>query len=200
MKKNLVTLVVLLLVTATVGAQRRPPEIGRKLPDPGPDRIEVRFALGEKAVKCEQFHLTAKVEGRVVMDGEFASGFQIPSEAAALPRNDALELELKCGHHRWHFTKVGERAFLAGWWWVGTDYPPFQETFQGWPEFKDAVWIRYLIVDPTKESGFNVYKYCPAKLKDQKPGPCYDDTDDTVDPKTGNLHLTIPVVASKPKQ
>jgi hypothetical protein len=85
----------------------------------------VRFALGEKAVKCENFHLAAKAEGRVIIDGQFASGFQIPVEAMTLPRNDALEIEFKCGDQGWHFTKVGERAFLPGWWWVGTDYPPF---------------------------------------------------------------------------
>jgi hypothetical protein len=175
MKKGIVSLVILLLLMATAEAQRRPPAVGRKLPDPGPNRIEVRFALGEKAVTCKRFHLTAKVGGRVIMEGQFASGFQIPSEATTLPRNDALQPEFQCGSHRWQFTKVGERAFLPGWWWVGTDYPPFQETFQGRPEFKDAIWIRYLIVDPTKESGFNVYKYCPANLKDQKPGPCYDE-------------------------
>lgn len=175
MNKVLVALISFLLVTLTAVAQRRPPEIGRKLPDPGPDRIEVRFALGEKAVKCKLFHLTAKTNGRVIMDGQFASGFRIPSEATRLSKDDEVELEFKCGKHRWHFTKVGKRAFLPGWWWVGTDCPPFQETFQGWPELHDAAWIRYLIVDPTKESGFNVYKSCSAKLKDQKPGPCYDE-------------------------
>jgi hypothetical protein len=172
---NLLALAILVLSAATIEAQRRPPEIGRHLPDPGPNRVEVRFALGEKAVECKYFRLTAKVEGHVVMAGKFASGFQIPPDALTLPRNDALELEFKCGNHRWHFTQVGERAFLPGWWWVGTDYPPFQETFQGWPELKDAIWVRYLLVSPTVESGFTVYKFCPAKIKDQKPGPCYDD-------------------------
>ena len=171
MRKSTATLIILMTVTLTGGAQRRPPEIGRKLPDPGPDRIEVRFAVGDKAVKCKQFHLTAKVEGRVIVDGPFASGFQISDAAKTLPRNDALELEFKCGKHRWHFTNVGERAFLPGWWWVGTDYPPFQETFQS-PQFQDAVWIRYLIVDP---GGFYVYKFCPARLKNRKPGPCYEE-------------------------
>lgn len=41
--------------------------------------------------------------------------------------------------------------------------------------FQDAVWIRYLITDPEGDSGFVVYKYCPAKFKDVKPGPCYTD-------------------------
>ena len=174
-KRRATTLIVLVLLAIAAPSQQRPAEIGRKLPDPGQDRVEVRFALGAKALTCEQFHLTAKIDARVIIDGEFASGFQIPREAAMLPRNAALELEFKCGDHVWHFNRVGERAFLQGWWWVGTDYPPFQETFQGWPELRDAAWVRYLIVDPTNESGFNVYKFCPAKLKDKKPGPCYDD-------------------------
>jgi hypothetical protein len=174
MKKSLSSLVVILLAVVTAGAQRIPPVVGRQLPDPGPYRIEVRFALGEKAVKCDYFHLTAKEEGRVIIDDLFASGFPIPPDAMTLPRNDALELEFKCGSHRWRFTNVGERAFLQGWWWVGTDFPPFQEAFQT-DQFKDAIWIRYLIIKPTEESGFTVYKFCPAKLKDKKPGPCYDE-------------------------
>jgi hypothetical protein len=44
------------------------------------------------------------------------------------------------------------------------------------PDLKDAIWMQYLKVDPVEESGFYVYKACPAKLKDQKPGPCYEDS------------------------
>jgi hypothetical protein len=164
-----------LMLVVMAEAQRRPPAIGRHLPDPGPNRIEVRFASGEKTVKCTHFHVTAREGGQVVVDGRFHSGFQIPVDAARLPRNDALDVEIKCGKYRWHFKNVGERAFLAGWWWVGTDYPPFQETFQGWPELQDAVWVHYLIVDPTNDSGFTVYKSCPERLKNQKPGPCYEE-------------------------
>ena len=75
--------------------------------------------------------------------------------------------------NRWHFSQVPERAFLWGYWWVGTDYPPFQTEFAGSPTFKDAAWIRYLLLDPSGESGFDVYKYCPEK-KNVKPGPCCD--------------------------
>lgn len=165
----------LLFVTITpcvLHAQRRPPEIGRQLSNPGPDRIEVRFADGEKTVTCEKFHLTAKSEGDNIINGEFNSGFRVPPSATKLPRKDALQLEFTCGTHRWRFTKVPETVFESSWWWVGTDYPPFQETFQGSPDFQDAVWIRYLIVDP---QGFFVERHCPAKFKDQKPGPCYLD-------------------------
>lgn len=47
-------------------AQWRPPAIGH-LADPGPYRIELRFARGEKSVNCEYFQLTANEEGRVIM-------------------------------------------------------------------------------------------------------------------------------------
>ena len=171
MKESMVFLSLLSLVTLMTHAQRKP-EFG-SLPEPGPDRIEVRFALGERAVTCKYFHLTANVGRQVVIDGKFASGFRIPQEAKTLPRRDALELDLKCGKQHWHFTNVSERVFLRGWWWVGTDYPPFQTEFQG-PRFQDAAWIHYLITDPVNDSGFDVYKACPAKLKDQKRGPCYD--------------------------
>ena len=154
-------------------AQQRPAFIGPQPPDPGPNRVEVRFAIEKEPVRCKRFELTAKAGGQKILVGAFASGFSIPP--SALANHDKLNIEIKCGKHKWHFSDVAPRAFLQGWWWVGTDYPPFQETFQGYDEFKDAVWIKYLIVDPTNDSGFNVCKFCPAKLKDQKPGPCFDE-------------------------
>jgi hypothetical protein len=166
---------VLAIVAGTLPAigQQRPPFIGPQPHDPGPNRAEVRFAMGKQPVTCKRFQLTAKAAGRTILAGSFVSGFSIPP--AALTNHDNLDITLKCGEYKWHFSDVAPRAFLQGWWWVGTDYPPFQETFQGYDEFKDAVWIKYLIVDPTNDSGFDVYRFCPAKLKDQKPGPCYDD-------------------------
>jgi hypothetical protein len=175
MTRTGVLVLCLLFVSASIAGQIPPPEIGRKLPDPGRNRIAVRFAVAAKAITCKKFRLIAKVEGRQLIDGWFSGGFRIPLEAQTLARKEALELEFRCGSNRWHFTKVGERAFLPGWWWVGTDYPPFQETFQNWPRLQDAAWVRYLIVEPTTESGFTVFSYCPARLKDQKPGPCYVD-------------------------
>jgi hypothetical protein len=164
---------IIVALWATTTQAQRPPEFGL-LPDPGPNRIEVRFALGDKTARCKRFTLTAKVGDRIVISRQFASGFQIPADAVSLPRKDALDLQFKCGKHRWHFTNVGERAFLSGWWWVGTDYPPFQSLFQNASDVQDAVWIRYLIIDPANDSGLFVYRFCPAKLKDQKPGPCYE--------------------------
>lgn len=159
--------------TSSAIAQQRPPSIGPQPPDPGSDRLEVRFAMGKEPVTCKRFELTAKAGGRTILSGSFASGLSIPP--AALTNHDKLDITLKCGEHKWHFSDVAPRAFLRGWWWVGTDYPPFQETFRGADRFKDAVWIKYLIVDPINDDGFDVYKFCPAPLKDQKPGPCFDE-------------------------
>jgi hypothetical protein len=174
--KNLI-LIFCFLYPAIQGlqAQLPPPVVGPNLPYPGPNRVEVRFALGAEAVTCRRFSLTGKIDGRVIIHGKFASGFELPSGVEGLPRKNALELELKCGKHRWHFSKVPETAFSPGWWWVGTDYPPFQERFQSWPELRDAVWVRYLMVDSSKDINFTVWRQCPAAFKDQKPGPCYKD-------------------------
>lgn len=173
MRQGVLVWLLLMLSSAGGSAQQRP-EFGRA-PDPGPNRIEVRFALGEQAVTCSRFRLTARHDGRVIFRGRFAGGFEIPEYLKDLPRKDALELEFQCGHNRWHFREVPERAFLRGYWWVGTDYPPFQSEFRGSPHFRDAAWIRYLMVNPREESGFDVYKYCPKELQGVKPGPC--DTD-----------------------
>jgi hypothetical protein len=172
MRTDLLTLAVAVFISACAASQQKP-EFGR-LPNIGANRIEVRFALGKKAVTCQKFTLKARIGQRWIMDGEYASGFEIPSGAKDLPRNDELDLEFQCGQQHWHFTSVGERAFLPGWWWVGTDYPPFQRELQG-SKFKDALWVRYFITDTTNDSGFTIYHECPAKLKVQKPGPCYED-------------------------
>jgi hypothetical protein len=172
-RMGIVATVVFVLSVAVVKGQQPPREMDKQPPNPAPNRIEVRFALGKKTVSCKKFYLSAKIDGHEIMSGSFSSGFQIPQQLANLPQRDALELELKCSGHRWHFTEAGERAFLQGYWWVGTDYPPFQESFQ-LPVFRDSAWIDYLIVKPTKESGFIVYKHCPKALKDKKPGPCYE--------------------------
>ncbi|HTQ97609.1 MAG TPA: hypothetical protein VMH89_12445, partial [Candidatus Acidoferrum sp.] len=140
MVKKLLRWTVVLFLGLSAAAQQKP-EFGL-LPNPGPNRINVRFALGKRAVTCDKFTLKARIGQRWIMDGKYASGFEIPGEAKDLPRNDELDLEFQCSGHLWHFTNVGERAFLPGWWWVGTDYPPFQLELQG-PQFRDAVWVRY---------------------------------------------------------
>jgi hypothetical protein len=165
---------VLLVTLLSSWGQQPPPAVGPSLPDPGPHRIEVRFAFRKTAVKCKKFHLVAREDGQVLFSGSFNSGFDIPRKAENLPRREALELDFRCSVHRWRFSKVPESAFVHGWWWVGTDYPPFHEILRS-PDVKDAVWMRYFIVDAVGgDSGFYVFKACPAKLKDQNPGPCYE--------------------------
>jgi hypothetical protein len=154
-------------------AQQRPTSADQYPPNPPANHVEVRFALGKKPVMCRRFQLTVKGGERTILAGSFALGFSIPP--SGLTNNDMLDVEVTCGAHKWHFSDVGPRALRRGWWWVGTDYPPFQQVFQEDIRFKDAAWIKYLMVDPIGDEPFNVYKFCPAKLKDLKPGPCYDD-------------------------
>jgi len=165
---------VLLLVAVMIAQAQRPPEFGTT-PEVGHNRIEVRFALGDQALVCRTFRLVAKHEGRILLSGTFSGGFEIPAAAKTLQDKIALDLEFRCGRHRWHFTQVGERAFLQGYWWVGTDYPPFQTAFAGDPKFKNAAWVRYLITDPMDDSGFIVYRSCPYDLRNVKSGPCFTD-------------------------
>ena len=172
--KRYLSILILMQVSSYVFSQQPPQGLEKQPPDPGVNRIEVRFASGNKAILCKSFYLSAKVEGRKIIEGKYSSGFTIPASAMLLPKKDLLELELKCGEYRWHFTEVGERAFSEGYWWVGTSYPPFLEEFQA-PSFGNSAWIQYLIVKPSKTSGFIVYKHCPNDLKDKKPGPCYEE-------------------------
>jgi len=167
---------VLAVVVGTLPAvsQQRPSSTEKRPPDPPPNHVEVRFAIGKQPVTCERFQLTVKGGSQTILTGSFASGFSIP-QAAAAANHDMLDVEIKCEEHRWHFSEVGRWALQQGWWWVGTDYPPFQEMLQNDNTFKDAVWVKYLIVDPTNDEVFYVYKFCPTRLKDQKPGPCYDE-------------------------
>jgi hypothetical protein len=108
--------------------------------------------IEEQPVTCKRFQLTAKAAGRTILAGSFASDFSIPS--AALTNNDMLEIEIKSGKYHWHFSDVGPRALRRGWWRVGTDHPPFQEMLRRDETLKDALWVKYLIVDPTNDEVF----------------------------------------------
>jgi hypothetical protein len=157
----------------TASAQQRPPSADKYPPNPPANHVEVRFALGKEAVTCKRFKLTVKGRERTILSGSFTSSFSIPPTALTSP--DKLDITLQCGEHKWHFPEVLPQAFQQGWWWVGTDYPPFQENFQEDERFKDALWIKYLTADPIGAEPFSVYKFCPASLKDQKRGPCNTD-------------------------
>ena len=166
------SLLVSAFLLGTGTAQRPPGILEDRAPAPPSDRIEVRFALGEKPLLCESFNVKVKSHGRVLLDGSFSGGFTIPDKVKALPLKNALDIVLNCGQNQWHFRHAGERVFLRGWWWVGTDYPPFQWDLKD-PRFEDAAWVQYLIVDPSYDSGFYLYNQCPAKLQNKNPGPCH---------------------------
>jgi len=93
-------------------AQQRPPFIGPQPRDPGPNRLEVRFAMGKQPVTCKRFQLTAEAGRQTILAGSFASGFSIPP--AALANHYKLDIVIKCGEHKWHFSEVSPRAFLRG--------------------------------------------------------------------------------------
>lgn len=175
MKIASLILIVIALAAGIALGQIPPPELGKQPGPPADNRVEVRFALNKKAVKCKHFYLSAKYEGEEFFSGEFSSGFQIPTDIRYYPREDDFELEIKCNNHRWYFKEVPFPALSQGYWWVGTDKPPFIWNLD-WPKFKDFAWINYLIVDPTHKVGFTVYKGCPYDLTDDKDGPCYDDS------------------------
>jgi hypothetical protein len=154
------------------GVQKPPQGLSDHNLESAPNRIEVRFAMGEKTIICKEFQLLAKTKDHVIISGKFTSGFQIPPEASSFAVQDSMQLELSCNGYRWYFPEVSANAFTEGYWWVGTSYPPFLEEFKG-AHLEDAVWIKYLIIR-TKGPNFNVYKKCPKKFKNKKPGPCYD--------------------------
>jgi len=168
-----IVLFVVLAVPLAAVAQQRPSSADLYPSNTPANHVEVRFALGKETVTCKRYKLTAKGGGRTFLSGSFSSSFPIPP--AGLTGPDKLDITLKCGEHKWHFSDVLSQAFRHGWWWVGTDSPPFQEMLQNDESLKDAVWVKYLIVDPIGGEPFYTDKFCPVRLKDQKPGPCYTD-------------------------
>jgi hypothetical protein len=176
MKKTNIAVAITIMIAFAIechGVQKPPQGLSNHYLETAPNRIEVRFAVGEKTIICKEFHILAKTKSHEIISGKFASGFQIPPEASNFTVQDSMELELRCKGYRWHFPEVSANAFTEGYWWVGTSYPPFLEEFKG-AHLEDAAWISYLLVR-TKGPNFNVYKKCPKKLKNQKNGICYKD-------------------------
>ena len=174
MKIFILISIIYLLTHAVIYGQQPPSEMDESLPIPATNTIEVRFAFGKKAIKCKYFNMSAKTIEKEFISGKFTSGFPIPSNVPNDPENNTFELEIKCDKYQWHFQEIGLRAFTQGYWWIGTDYPPFQERLE-WIAANDDAWIQYFILRPTNYPGFIVYKRCPENLKDLKPGPCYED-------------------------
>ena len=144
----------LLAAAGSLAWGQRRPESG-PLPEPRPDMIEVRFAVGERELPCRHFRLIVRVGQESLISGRFSSEFRIPAGVAELPRKDAVDIELQCGGRRWHFANVSERALLRGWWWVGIDYPPFPWEWErnGSPELKGSSWIKYLTRRSRNQTG-----------------------------------------------
>ena len=177
MCKTIIKLLFSIFTLSVASAQTPPEGVGVNLypPTTAPNRIEVRFAIGKKPVKCKFFHLTATTNGKIIFSGDFKGGFQIPDEITTMSEDDTFNLDIKCDNYHWHFNNVVQRAFIEeGYWWVGKSYPPFIEVFQS-PEFQNSAWINYLIIRPSNVVGLIYFKLCPNELKDQKPGPCYED-------------------------
>lgn len=155
------TIAILVLALFPSYAQRRP-EVAYS-PDPGPGRVEVRFAIGKRSVNCRMFSIEVKRDDKTLVKGEFLSGFQLPVEESKTSIRRELEVRIGCGKNQWHFSRVPDKALLQGWWWIGTDYPPFQAEFSG-DRFAKCRSIRYMTVDPTNQMGFDYFETTPITL------------------------------------
>ncbi len=129
-----------------------------KLPDTLPNRVEVRFAVDKKAVTCDQFSLKINQGNKSILDGEFGSGFDLPRgpKSATTP----LEVTIGCAGYVWHFDRVPTAMLERGWWFVGTDYPPFQKDFSC-PKFANFRLIRYVQLVRNQGNGFDYYETVP---------------------------------------
>jgi len=161
-KATLITTCVLLAAISS-SAQQMP--VFGSTPDPGADRVEVRFAIGTHPVTCRRFFLEVRREGKVLVEGDFSSGFKLSADGSKTSSSGQLDVRIGCGKYRWHFSEVPSRALSQGWWWVGTDHPPFQSEFEG-PKFARCHDIRYMIVHPTNQEGFDYFQTTPNTLQD----------------------------------
>lgn len=151
------TLCWMLLLVLTSASQIKS-DMG-KLPDASPNSVEVRFALDKKAVTCDQFSLKVSQENRVVLDGKFGSSFALPPGEPKAPK-PALEVTIGCAGYVWHFDRVPTAMFDRGWWFVGTDYPPFQKDFSC-AKFANFKLLRYLQFVRSGGKGFDYYETVP---------------------------------------
>jgi len=133
-------------------------------PDTGDQRVEVRFAVGQEPIECKSFSLRVERSGKAVINGTFTSGFVIPAEGAERSSETKLRVRIACGKLKWYFRNVPSLALQKGWWWVGTDRSPFQGEFDG-PKFASCRVIRFLMVDPTENAGFNYIETEPKTLE-----------------------------------
>lgn len=152
------------LVLACPCSAQRMPELG-SLPEVGPNRVEVRFAIGKRTLRCSTFTLNINSGQEEVLSGRFKSGFTLPTSPSA--SSGELTVRLGCGKYSWQFNGVPISALSQGRWWVGTDHPPFQAEF-GSDRFRKCRSIRYLIVRPDKREGFDKFETSPPTLEGSK--------------------------------
>jgi hypothetical protein len=145
---------------------QRKPDPGTFKPAPKANQVEVRFARAEKAFLCNSFFLEMKDSDRTLLRGRFHSAFSIPSLSFAPSVDRTLNVYIKCAENEWKFSRVPSAALQQGWWWVGTDVPPFQPEFG--EKFSKCKEIFYLIVDPTKRDGFDYFETFPPTTKGSK--------------------------------
>jgi hypothetical protein len=155
----------LLLMSASSFAQRKPDQ--GSLPDPGQNTIAIRFASGDRTASCRSFALRVERDGKVLIEGRFTSSFKLPADLPATSFDEKIKVNVSCGKHDWSFSHVPSHALRQGWWWIGTDYPPFQSEFGG-DKFAKCRIIRYLITSPTQHEGFDYFETTPETLEGSK--------------------------------
>jgi hypothetical protein len=153
------------------GMLQQKPALGRR-PTARPQKIEVRFAKGTETVTCDTFYMHATVSGKPIISGFFERGVDVPRINEADFSKKTAVVDLGCGHESWHFVDVPVGAFVSGWWWVGTDFPPFQAEFSG-NKFDKCKMINYLMVDPEGSLGFDLFNTIPVSSRNLKT-PCTD--------------------------
>ena len=107
--------------------------------------------------------MKVKQADQVLINGSFAAGFDLPPGVPKGPK-PALDVTIGCAGYVWHFDRVPTAMLQRGWWFVGTDYPPFQPDFSC-PKFAGLQLIRYVQFVPNQGNGFNYYETVPRSAE-----------------------------------
>src|SRR5258706_11186954 len=153
--------IALTLFTSIGSAAQVRPDLGSP-PDPGRNRVEVRFAMDKRTVKCQSFFLSMSTSRKTLLKGNFSSSFELPLSFP--PSIRTVDVRASCGKHSWHFSRVPRKSFVEGWRWIGTDHPPFQTEFSG-PVYSRCRAIRYLLVSGSKEDGLDYFETTPRTVR-----------------------------------
>ncbi len=155
------TLCWILLLALPCAAQTKS-DLGKLTAAP-PNRIEVRFAVDKKAITCDQLSLKVKQGDQFLINGSFASEVDLPP---GVPKNakPALDVTIGCAGYVWHFDRVPAAILQRGWWFVGTDYPPYQSDFDC-PKFASFQLIRYVQFVGNDGKGLDYYETMPRSAE-----------------------------------